>query len=68
MRAESYSEEETLFEEGEVADELFFVRSGEVELSRGGEHVRTVGAGGIFGELPLLAGIPRTVSAQAKGA
>ena len=68
VRAESYSEDETLFEEGEVADELFFVRSGEVELSRGGEHVRTVGAGGIFGELPLLAGIPRTVSAQAKGA
>ena len=67
VRAESYSEDETLFEEGEVADELFFVRSGEVELSRGGEHVRTVGAGGIFGELPLLAGIPRTVSAQAKG-
>lgn len=63
----TYSRGERLFSEGAPADALLFVKSGEVELARAGKPLRTVGPGGILGELALVADIPRSMTATAQG-
>ena len=67
VHGRSYAGGERLFSEAESADGLHFVRHGEVELERGGAPVRRIGAGGILGELALVADIPRPVTARADG-
>jgi serine/threonine protein phosphatase PrpC len=52
-----------LFREGQAADEVFFVLSGEVVITRNGLHLDTVLSGGVFGELALIEGTARTASA-----
>ena len=52
--------------EGEHAYELFVIESGEAEVSKGGEAIRTLGAGDAFGEIGLLATGTRTASIEAK--
>lgn len=59
--------DEVLFREGDEGDALYMVRSGQVRLDRAGHAVDTLGAGGIFGELPLLTGVARGVTATALG-
>ena len=65
VSAESFSEGEALFHEGERATRLLFLRSGEVELLRSGGILRRLGAGSILGELALVADFPHRVSARA---
>jgi CRP/FNR family transcriptional regulator, cyclic AMP receptor protein len=52
----------TLATEGDNAYELFVIESGEAEVRKGGELVRTLGAGEAFGEIGLLATGTRTAS------
>ena len=54
--------------ENDDGDALFMIHSGEVSLDRGGRSVGTVGTGAIFGELPLLTGVARAVTAICKNA
>ena len=60
---------EVVFDEGDPADRLYVIRSGEVELVRENEaRQRTVarlGAGDFFGELGVVLGAPRTARAVA---
>ena len=56
----------TLATEGEHAFELFVIASGEADVSKGGEVIRTLGAGDAFGEIGLLATGTRTASIEAK--
>jgi CRP/FNR family transcriptional regulator, cyclic AMP receptor protein len=56
----------TLATEGEHAYELFVIESGEAEVRKGGELIRTLGAGDAFGEIGLLATGTRTASIEAK--
>lgn len=61
---------ERLFRAGDPGDALFLVRSGRVTLWAGqSPHARmrllTFGAGGLFGEMALLDGRPRSADAQA---
>jgi CRP-like cAMP-binding protein len=51
--------------EGEHAYELFVIESGEAEVRKGGEVIRTLGAGDAFGEIGLLATGTRTASVTA---
>jgi len=67
VRERRFDPDEVLFREGDDGDALYMVRSGQVQLDRGGRVVDTVGAGGIFGELPLLTGVARGVTATALG-
>ena len=39
---------ETIFAEGDKGDNMYVIRSGEVEVERGGKIVETLSAGGIF--------------------
>jgi CRP-like cAMP-binding protein len=56
----------TLATEGENAYELFVIESGEAEVRKGGELIRSLGPGDAFGEIGLLATGTRTASIEAK--
>jgi membrane protein len=52
-----------VFGEGEPGDSMFYVLSGAVTLTRGGEELRVMRAGEYFGELAMLLGSSRTATA-----
>lgn len=47
-----------LIREGDTGREFFAIADGEVEISKDGKPIATEQAGDVFGELPLLHGIP----------
>ncbi len=57
---------DAIFEEGSKGDTMFVIRSGEVVIERGGKVMETVPPGGIFGEMALIDGAPRSATARAK--
>lgn len=61
-----YQAEDTIFEQGDEGDFMIFVKSGEIELKHGGEHLKKQGAGSVIGEIALLTGSPRTATAIAE--
>jgi len=63
----TYLDGETLFAEGELADGLYGVLRGEVEIFRGGEKVASFPPGTHFGEMSLVEELPRNVKGVAKG-
>ena len=50
---------EVVFAEGDKGDKMYVIRSGEVDILRGGHVVETLAPGGIFGEMALIDGSPR---------
>jgi CRP/FNR family cyclic AMP-dependent transcriptional regulator len=57
---------DAIFEEGSRGDTMFVIRSGEVIIERGGKVMEIVPPGGIFGEMALIDGAPRSATARAK--
>jgi CRP-like cAMP-binding protein len=57
---------ETIIEQGEVGEAFYVIASGQVEVIKDGELVATRGPGAYFGEIALLADVPRTASVIAK--
>jgi hypothetical protein len=51
--------------QGQLGDRFYIIASGEVQVDVDGAPVRTIGAGGSFGEIALLRQIPRTASVTA---
>ena len=54
-----------LFGEGEAGAEMYYVVEGAVVLSKGGRVLKTVEAGGFFGEMSMLLKTERTAGAAA---
>ena len=67
----SFASGDVIVREGESGIGLYIIGSGQVEVTqqRGGrdEHLRTMGAGEVFGEIGLLADHPRTATVRATG-
>jgi len=57
---------EVIFEKGGVADYMYAVIEGEVEISIDGKFLDVTGAGGIVGEMALIDSSPRSATAIAK--
>lgn len=72
MRSRRFRRGEVIFHIGDPGDALFVILSGEVKISLPSETgeeaiLTTLGGGGVFGELALLDGAPRSASATALG-
>ena len=57
---------EVIFTAGDAGDYMYVVRSGTVEIERDGKVIETLSDGGIFGEMALIDGSPRSATALAK--
>src|SRR2546425_10487305 len=60
-----FAEGVVIFVEGQAAGEMYIVRNGTVTLRRGGEILKTLDPGEIFGEMGLIDHAPRTATAVA---
>ena len=57
---------QVIFQQGGVADHMYAILEGEVEISIDGKLLDTTGAGGIVGEMALIESSPRRATAIAK--
>lgn len=57
---------EVIFQQGGVADRLYAILEGEVEIWIDGKLLETTGTGGIVGEMALISASPRSATAIAK--
>lgn len=55
-----------LIDQGDVGLECFLVLAGEAGITSGGQHVATIGAGSIVGEMALVGHRPRNASVVAQ--
>ncbi len=63
--AREFKAGEVIFKQGDAAQELFIVQSGEVEIRLGNRRLETVPQYGIFGEMALIDAAPRSATAVA---
>jgi CRP-like cAMP-binding protein len=61
-----YAAGSVIFKEGETRDNMYMVKTGEVDLLVRGELVETTGEGGFFGEMAMIDRSPRSATAVAK--
>ena len=64
--SEEFAAGTTVFIEGDPADRMYLVTSGNVSLSISGRVVETVGPGGLFGEMAVIEREPRSGTAVAE--
>ena len=57
---------EVIFKEGDAADQLFVVKSGEVAIRSGNRTLAELSTNHIFGEMALIDDAPRSVTAVAR--
>jgi CRP-like cAMP-binding protein len=63
---QSFSAGETIFRQGDPRTFMFVVNEGEIEIRVGNRVVEVVQPCGIFGEMAMIDGAPRTATAIAR--
>jgi CRP/FNR family transcriptional regulator, cyclic AMP receptor protein len=63
--ARDYKAGDVIFKEGDPAQELFIIQSGEVEIRLGNRVLETLPQYSIFGEMALADAAPRSATAMA---
>jgi CRP/FNR family cyclic AMP-dependent transcriptional regulator len=63
---QSFRAGEIIFRQGDPRTFMFVVNEGEVEIRIGSKVVEVVEPGGIFGEMAMIDGSPRTATAVAR--
>ena len=63
--AREFKAGEVIFKQGDAAQELFIIQSGEVEIRLGNRLLETLTQYGIFGEMALIDAAPRSATAVA---
>ncbi|KAI9204730.1 uncharacterized protein BJ171DRAFT_599131 [Polychytrium aggregatum] len=66
LRAMYFIQGDTIFEQGRVGNEMYFILSGNVDIVVNGNPVGSLGDGAFFGEVALLGQVPRTATIRAK--
>ncbi|MGA8147320.1 MAG: glucose-6-phosphate dehydrogenase [Gallionellaceae bacterium] len=67
LRTDTAAEGEIIIQEGDLAEEMYLICHGEVEvLDDKGQVIRTLMDGDFFGEIGLLISAPRTATVRAK--
>lgn len=61
-----FSAGQTIFEEGQIGEEMYFVKEGEVDIVIQNKVINTLGPGEVLGEMALLDTKIRSASAIAK--
>ena len=61
----SLLENDLVFSEGQPGDNMYAVMEGQIDLLVGGKTLETLGPGGVFGEMALIDGSPRSTTAKA---
>jgi CRP/FNR family cyclic AMP-dependent transcriptional regulator len=61
----SLLENDLVFSEGQPGDNMYAVMEGQIDLLVGGKTLESLGPGGVFGEMALIDGSPRSTSAKA---
>ena len=67
-KSEKFAAGQTIFSEGESGNRMYIVRSGSVDILVNGALVETVEPNGIFGEMAVVDGGPRSATARAQTA
>jgi CRP-like cAMP-binding protein len=63
---QAFAAGETIFRQGDARNFMFCVNEGEVEIHVANKIVEVVQPGGIFGEMAMIDGSPRTATAVAR--
>jgi CRP-like cAMP-binding protein len=62
---QTFEADETIFNEGDDANEFFLILSGEIVIEAGGKEFSRLKSGQIFGEMGILEQVPRNATARA---
>ena len=66
QECQTFAAGETIFRQGDPRTFMYVVNEGEVEIRLGNKLLEVVEAGGIFGEMAMIDGSPRTATATAQ--
>lgn len=65
LEPESFEANQTIIEQDSTGHEMYLVRKGRVAIIVNGAQVEEVSVGGVFGEMGLIDGSPRSASVMA---
>lgn len=66
VECDSFAANDVIFRKGDPRSVMCVIKEGEVEIRLGDKVIETIGPDGLFGEMAMVDGEPRTASAVAR--